>query len=169
MGTYAARRGREKDYAIRLRAKQRAKRIYGILEAQFRRYFEEAARQKGVTGEVLAQLLERRLDNVVYRLGFGVSRRMARQLVLHRHVLVNGRPVNIPSYRVKEGDVIELREKSRQIPGVVESVEAAHARGIPPWLELDVEHYRGRVKALPTLADADPHLDVQMIVEFYSR
>lgn len=162
-------RGREKDYALRLRAKQRAKRIYGVLERQFQRYFEEASRQKGVTGEVLAQLLERRLDNVVYRLGFGASRRMARQLVLHRHILVNGRIVNVPSYQVRMGDVVELRERARKIPGVLESTEAAYARGIPAWLSLDLENLRGQVKALPTLADADPSLDVQMIVEFYSR
>jgi len=163
------RRQRPTEYGIHLREKQKLRRIYGVLERQFERYYREAARRKGVTGENLLILLESRLDNIVYRLGFAPSRAAARQLVMHGHFTVNGRKVDIPSAQVRPGDVIEVREKSRQIPMIKESVEAATSRGLPAWLELDAEAMRGTVKSLPTRDQIDVQVQEHLIVEHYSR
>ena len=157
------------DYGIRLREKQRVRRIYGVNESQFRRYFEMADRQKGVTGTNLLVLLEKRLDNVVYRLGFTESRVQARQLVKHGHFLVNGRKVDIPSFQVKVGDEITLREKSRDIVPIVQAMEAVARRGIPDWLELDADNKKGTVKSIPERSHITMPIQEQFIVEFYSK
>lgn len=157
------------DYGVQLREKQKARRIYGILEKQFRNYFEKADRMKGKTGDNLLILLERRLDNVVFKLGFAVTRRESRQLVRHGHFLVGGRRVNIPSYLVRPGDVVEMRERSRKIPSINEALDAVARKGIPPWLELQREQYRGDVKALPGRADVTEPIQEQLIVELYSK
>lgn len=153
------------DYAIQLREKQKVKAIYGIAERQFRRYYADAARRPGKTGTILLQLLERRLDNVIYRLGFARTRPMARQLVTHRHVLVNGRAVNIPSYLVRAGEEIALRPRAAQIPEVED--EIASARPEPGWLQRDGA--RGRVVRLPEREDVEMPINEELIVEFYSR
>jgi len=157
------------EFGIRLREKQKVKRIYGLTENQFRRYFEKASGIKGVTGQVLISSLERRLDNVAYRLGFGSSRKEARQIVRFRHVLVNGRKVDIPSYEVRAGDVIEVASKSRKLDRINQSFELLSRRGLPDWLELDRENYRGTVKRLPVREDVTVPIEEQLIVEFYSR
>ncbi|GFO66226.1 30S ribosomal protein S4 [Geomonas paludis] len=157
------------DYGVQLREKQKVRRIYGILENQFRGYFETADRMKGVTGENLLFLLERRLDNVVYRLGFAASRDEARQLVRHSHFTLNGRKANIPSIQVKAGDVIQLREKSRKIAVITESLEAVVRRGIPQWLELDKDAFKGTVKTSPVREDITMPIQEQLIVELYSK
>jgi len=157
------------SYGVQLREKQKVKRMYGLLEKQFRNFFAKAERQKGITGTNLLILLERRLDNMVYRLGFANSRSEARQLVRHNHFTVNGQKVNIASYLVKVGDVIELREKSRKIGKIGESLEGVARRGLPSWLELDKEHYRGRVVALPAREDLTMPIREQLIVELYSK
>ncbi|OAQ21080.1 SSU ribosomal protein S4p (S9e) [Thermosulfurimonas dismutans] len=157
------------DYGIRLREKQKVKRIYGVSEKQFRRYFEKATRMKGQAGHNLLQLLERRLDNVVYRLGFAASRAQARQMVAHGWFTVNGRTVDIPSYIVDPGEVIELKEKYRNNTYIQENLEAVVRRGVPQWLELEAENFRGRVKALPTREDITMPIQESLIVEFYSR
>ena len=157
------------EYGQQLREKQKIKRIYGVLERQFRRYFEAAERMKGITGENLLVLLERRLDNVVFRLGFANSRAEARQLVLHRHFKVNGRTVNVPSYLVKPGDTVELKERSRKIARVLDSLEAVARRGVPQWLDLEKEKFRGTVKALPVRSDLTMPIQEQLVVELYSR
>ncbi len=156
-------------YGLQLREKQKIRRAYGILERQFRRYFRLAERRKGVTGELLLQILERRLDNTVYRMGFASSRQQARQLVNHRHFTVNGRVVAIASYEVQPGDVIEVRPTSRQAPAIQAAVAAAPGRRLPAWLEVDLEAMRGRVVALPTREDVDLDVQEQLVVEFYSR
>ncbi len=163
--------GRKKvsEYGLQLREKQKARRIYGILENQFRRYFEKAERQPGITGENLLRLLERRLDNVIYRLGLGSSRSEARQLVRHGHFLVNGRKVNIPSYLIRVGDVITVREKSKESPRVKELLERAGDRTPPAWLELEAEQARARVVDLPTRDQIDATVQEHLIVELYSR
>lgn len=163
------RRAKLVGYGLQLREKQKVKRIYGVLENQFRRYFEMAERQRGITGEVLLQLLERRLDNVVYRLGFGTSRAQARQLVRHGHVLVNDRKVDIPSYLVRAGDVVSVRPSSRQIPTVQHALEEVKSRGVPEWLELDPEKASGRVVGLPTRDQIGLPVQEQLIVELYSK
>jgi len=145
------------------------KRIYGILENQFRNIFKEADRQKGITGETLLALLERRLDNIVYRLGFANSRDEARQLVRHNHFLVNQSKVNIPSYVVKPGDVIELREKSKKVVRVLEALEGVARRGVPPWLELDKDQMKGSMKSLPSREDLTLPIQEKLIVELYSK
>ena len=156
-------------YGLQLREKQKTKRIYFTQEGQFRNYFEKAARSKGVTGELLLQQLERRLDTVVYRLGFGISRRQARQLVRHGHVAVNGRKVNIPSYQVSVGEEITIRESSRKLPILEQAKEfAAHANQ-PTWLEIDRENFKGRVLALPKREDIQLPVNEQLIVELYSK
>jgi small subunit ribosomal protein S4 len=152
-----------------LREKQKVKRIYGVLERQFRNYFEKAERKKGITGENLLILLERRLDNTVYRLGLANSRNEARQLVRHSHFLVNGKKVNIPSYPIKPGDVIQLRDKSKNISGISEALESVARRGIPQWLELDKANLRGTVKDLPSREDLTMPIEEQLIVELYSK
>ena len=168
-GQHGQRRPKHSDYGVQLREKQKAKRIYGILEKQFRTYFEKADRMKGKTGDNLLILLERRLDNVVYKLGFTQTRRESRQVVRHGHFLVNGRKVNIPSFLVKSGDVVELREKSRKIPSVNEALDAVVRKGIPAWLELDRGNFRGAVKAIPARADIQEPIQEQLIVELYSK
>lgn len=157
------------EYGLQLREKQRARRIYGVLESQFRRYFDMAERQKGITGENLLRILERRLDNVVYRLGFAASRTMARHLVRHGHFTVNGKRVSIPSYLVRVGDEIAVAEKSRDLVLFKELIEAAAHRTVPPWLEVDLERMRGRVVAFPAREDIDVPIKEHLIVELYSR
>ncbi len=157
------------DYAMQLREKQKVKRIYGMLEDQFRRYFVEAERRRGVTGEVLLQMLESRLDNVVYRLGFAASRNQARHLVRHNHFLLNGRKANIPSIQVKVGDVITLREKSREIELIKESLSAVARRGVPSWLELNQESFSGTIKNVPDRQELTMPIQEQLIVELYSK
>jgi len=157
------------DYGVQLREKQKVRRIYGILENQFRGYFEMADRMKGVTGENLLFILEKRLDNVAYRLGFATSRTEARQLVRHGHFTLNGRKVNIPSIQAKAGDVLQLREKSRKIASVTESLEGVVRRGIPQWLELDKDACKGVVKAMPVREDITMPIQEQLIVELYSK
>ena len=164
-----ARRRKPRAYGIQLREKQKLRRIYGMLEGQFRRTFDDASRRKGVTGENLLQLLELRLDNVVYSLGFATSRSQARQLLRHGHVTVDGRRVNIPSFRVKPGMEIALREKSRKSEQIAEAVEFAQGRGIPPWLELDTAALTGKVLEVPSREDIRYPIQEQLIVELYSR
>jgi small subunit ribosomal protein S4 len=156
-------------YGLQLREKQKTKRIYFTQEGQFRNYFEKAARSKGVTGEMLLQQLERRLDNVVYRLGFGMSRRQARQLVRHGHVHVDGRKVNIPSYEVSVGEEITIRERSRKLPILEQAKEFVRHQGFPNWLEIDRDNYKGRVLALPKREDIQLPVNEQLIVELYSK
>jgi small subunit ribosomal protein S4 len=156
-------------YGLQLREKQKAKRIYFTQEGQFRNYFEKAVRSKGVTGELLLQQLERRLDSVIYRLGFGISRRQARQLVRHGHVAVNGRKVNIPSYQVNVGDEIIIRETSRKLPILEQAKEFAAHQPSPTWLEIDRDNYKGRVLALPKREDLQLPVNEQLIVELYSK
>jgi small subunit ribosomal protein S4 len=156
-------------YGLQLREKQKAKRIYFTQEKQFRNYFERAARTRGVTGEVLLQQLERRLDNVVYRLGFAVARRQSRQLVRHGHVQVNGRKVDIPSFQVNAGDEIAVREKSNKLALLEIAKDFASHQAPPAWLEVDRDGYKGRVLALPTRADINLPINEQLIVELYSK
>ena len=160
---------KQSDYALQLREKQKVKRIYGVMERQFRRYFEEASKRKGVTGATLLTILETRLDNVVYRLGFADSRAQARQLVRHGHIEVNGRKVNIPSYRVKPGDIIKVRERSRKNAFFRDRAEILEEKQVPDWLELDPVNMAGRVLALPQRHHIDIPINEQLIVEFYSR
>lgn len=168
-GQHGQARVKVTDYGVQLREKQKVRRIYGILEKQFRSYFQEADRMKGVTGENLLSLLERRLDNTIYRLGFASSRTEARQLVKHSHITLNGRKANIPSIIVKPGDVLELREKSRKIAVINDSLAAVVRRGVPQWLELDKDAYKGTVKALPLREDITLPIQEQLIVELYSK
>ena len=163
------RRSRIQGYGLQLREKQKVKRTYGLLEKQFRLYFERAERTRGITGEVLLQSLERRLDNTVYRLGFASSRNGARLLVRHGHVRVGGRRVNIPSYQVREGDVIAVSSKYTENPSFQHSVEVAKSRGIPKWLELGAEGTSGRVVSLPARDDLELQFQEQLIVELYSK
>lgn len=157
------------DYAIQLREKQKVKQMYGMLEDQFRRYFERADRAKGVTGENLLILLERRLDNALYRIGFASSRNQARQLVRHNHFLINGKKVNIPSYQVNPGDVITIKEKSRKNEKIVDNLEGAVRRGVPSWLEIDQTNMQGTVKAMPNREEITMPIQEQLIVELYSK
>ena len=156
-------------YGLQLREKQKAKRIYFTQEGQFRNYFEKAARTKGVTGYMLLQQLERRLDNVVYRLGFAISRRQARQLVRHGHVAVDGRKVNIPSYEVSAGEEITIRENSKNIPILATAKEFASHQTVPTWLEIDRDNYKARVQSLPKREDIQLPVNEQLIVELYSK
>ena len=153
---------------MQLREKQKVKRIYGVLEDQFRLYFEQAERTRGITGETLLQLLERRLDNAVYRLGFATSRPQARQLVRHGHFQVNGRKVDIPSYSVKVGDVVTVRESSRKNASILHAVEEVKGRGVPEWLSLDGE-MQGKVVSVPTREQINLPVQEQLIVELYSK
>jgi len=157
------------DYAIQLREKQKVKQMYGMLENQFRRYFERADRAKGVTGENLLILLERRLDNALYRIGFASSRSQARQLVRHNHFLINGKKVNIPSYQVAPGDIITLKDKSQKNELIVDNLEGAVRRGIPSWLEIDQTKMQGTVKALPNREEITMPIQEHLIVELYSK
>ncbi|HAE62969.1 MAG TPA: 30S ribosomal protein S4 [Eubacteriaceae bacterium] len=168
-GQHGQRRTKLSEYGIQLREKQKAKRIYGIMEKQFRNYFEMAAKKQGITGENLLQLLELRLDNVVYRLGLAASRKEARQLVLHGHYLVNGKKVNIPSYQMSEGDMIQVVEKSRKSDKFKAIVESTSSKVTPKWLEADFEKLEGKVVALPARDDIDLNIEDHLIVELYSR
>jgi small subunit ribosomal protein S4 len=169
-GEHGERRGRKtSDYGIQLREKQKIKRIYGLSEKQFHLFFERADRQKGITGTNLLMALERRLDNVVYRLGFANSRTQARQLVQHRHFLVNGRKVNISSFVVKVGDTVEVRERSKKIQLIQDALDAVVRRGVPQWLDLEKDQLKGIVKGLPAREDLTMPMQEQLVVELYSK
>jgi small subunit ribosomal protein S4 len=169
-GQHGERRGRKaSDYGIQLREKQKIKRIYGLSEKQFHLFFERADHQKGITGTNLLVALERRLDNVVYRLGFANSRTQARQLVQHSHFVVNGRKVNIPSYQVKVGDAVEVRERSKKIQLIQDSLDAVVRRGIPQWLDLEKDNLKGMIKSLPVREDLTMPMQEQLVVELYSK
>ena len=157
------------EYSVQLREKQKLRRMYGVLEGQFRRYFAMADRAKGVTGETLLQLLERRLDNTVYRIGFATSRAEARQLVRHGHFRVNGRKVNVPSYLVRAGDTVTVRDRSQKVARIQESLELAQRRGVPDWLEITPESFAGRVKSLPARSDLTMPINEKLVVELYSK
>ena len=168
-GPAQARRRKQSDYAVQLREKQKVRRTYGVLEGQFRNYFKRAEAQKGVTGANLLIMLERRLDNVVYRLGFANSRDQARQLVRHGIFKLNGRRVNIPSLLVRPEDVIEVREQSRKVPVIMEAQEVIARRGCPAWLEPDGPAFKGVVKSMPSREDIQQQINEQLIVELYSK
>ncbi len=168
-GQHGQGRTRVSDYGLQLREKQKVKRMYGLAEKQFRDTMGRAARMKGRAGENLLILLERRLDNVVFRLGFATSRAEARQLVRHGHFLVDGRKVTIPSFRIRTGSHVSLREKSREVARITEALEAVERRSIPGWLELEKENFEGSVRALPTREDIQMPIQEQLIVELYSR
>lgn len=168
-GQHGQGRQRTSDYSMQLREKQKLRRIYGLQERQFRGIFRRAERQVGVTGAALLRLLECRLDNVAYRLGFGVSRKQARQIVNHGHLLVNGKTVTVPGALVKVGDVIEVCERSRKLAVIQEALEAVESRGIPDWLELDKEAFKGIVRSLPTKEQIVLPVNEQLVVELYSR
>lgn len=169
-GQHGQRRTKVSDYGTQMREKQKVKRTYGLQEKQFRLYFSKADRMKGVTGENLLVLLERRLDSIIYRLGFAVSRAQARTMVRHGHFVVNGRKVNIPSYLVRPADVVELREKSREVTSFNESLDSVMRRGVPSWVELDRENFKGTIKALPVRDElTTPEFQEQLIVELYSK
>ena len=157
------------EYGLQLREKQKAKFIYGVLEKPFRNYYEKADRMKGMTGENLMVLLESRLDSVVFRMGFARTRREARQIVGHKHVLVNGKSVNIPSYLIKAGDVIEIREKSKELQRYKDIIEVTAGRLVPEWMDVDLEAFKGTIKALPTREQIDVPVDEMAIVELYSK
>lgn len=168
-GQHGQGRTKVSEYGTQLREKQKVKRLYGLLEKQFRGTFAEADRQKGITGENLLRLLERRLDNMVYRMGFASSRNEARQLIRHNHFLVNGKKVNIPSYVLKTGDVLQVRDSSRNLIRIQESLEAVQRRGVPSWLELDKENFKCVVKTLPVREELTLPIREQLIVELYSK
>ncbi len=157
------------DYGVQLREKQKVKRLYGVLEAQFRRYFDKATRAGGITGEILLQFLERRLDNVVYRSGFAGSRKEARQFVRHNHVTVDGRKVNIPSFSVKPGQVVQVAEKSKKISRIVESVETSEGRGVPEWLSVNKQAFQAEINRMPERTDVNYDIQESLIVELYSK
>jgi len=169
-GQHGERRGRKiSDYGIQLREKQKVKRMYGLTEKQFRLFFQRANRQKGITGTNLLVLLERRLDNSVYRMGFVNSRTQGRHFVRHNHFTVNGRKVNIPSYLIKPGDVIEVREKSRKIQTIGDALDAVVRRGVPQWIDLEKDAFKGTVKGLPVREDLTMPIQEQLIVELYTK
>lgn len=168
-GQHGARRGRLSDYGVQLREKQKVRRMYGVLEKQFRNYYKEAARLKGNTGENLLQLLEQRLDNVVYRMGFASTRAEARQLVSHKAVVVNGQVVNIPSFKVRPEDVVSVREKSKKQARIGAALELAEQREKPVWIEVDNNKLEGAFKRLPERSDLSAEINEQLIVELYSK
>lgn len=168
-GQHGARKSRLTDYGLQLREKQKVKRVYGLLEKQFRRYYKEAARRKGNTGEFLLKLLEVRLDNVVYRMGFASTRSEARQLVTHKSILVNGAVVNIPSYQVKPGDKIEIREKCRGQLRIGAALQLAQQRGSVEWIDVNEKEFSGTFKTVPERADLPSEFKEQLIVELYSK
>ena len=168
-GQHGRRRSKVQGYGIQLREKQKVKRIYGVLERQFRNYFAKASQRKGITGANLLQMLERRMDNVVYRLGFASSRAMARQLVAHGHFLVNGKRVDIPAALVGVGALVSLSQGSRDNEEIKMCLDTAKGRGVPAWLELDADNFRGTVKALPAREDVTMPIQEQLIVELYSK
>jgi small subunit ribosomal protein S4 len=168
-GQHGQRRTRLSDYAGQLREKQKVRRIYGVLEGQFRSYYKEADRRKGSTGENLLQLLESRLDNVVFRMGFGVSRTEARQLVRHNGITVNGKKVNIPSYQVKTGDIVAVADKAKEQLRVKASVELSQQHGVAEWLEVDAKKFEGTFKSIPERSELSGDINEQLIVELYSK
>ena len=169
-GQHGQRRGgKPSDYRVQLREKQKVKRIYGVLEKQFRGYYSRADRQKGITGTNLLVFLESRLDNIVYRMGFANSRNQARQMVRHNHFLVNNKKANIPSYQVRPGDVVEVKEKSRKISQLLEAMETVVRRGIPNWIEVEKEKFKGTLKGLPNREDITMPIQEQLIIELYSK
>jgi small subunit ribosomal protein S4 len=168
-GQHGQGRPKFSEYSVQLREKQKVKRMYGLLEKQFRRTFELAERVKGITGEALLVLLERRLDNVTYRLGFASSRADARMLVRHGHIVVNGRRVTIPSYFIRAGDVVTVKDQSRKLERVVAALEGAQRRGVPEWVELDRESVSGKIKYLPVRGDITAPINEKLIVELYSK
>jgi len=168
-GQHGARRGRLSDYGLQLREKQKLRRIYGVLERQFRRYYQEAARRKGSTGENLLRLLETRLDNVVFRMGFGATRSEARQLVSHKAIVVNGEAINVPSYAVKASDVVAVREKSRNQARIQQSLELAKSRGFADWIDVDTGKMSGVFKRVPDRADLPADINESLVVELYSK
>lgn len=168
-GEHGQRRSKLTDYAVQLREKQKVRNTYGLLEKQFRRYYERASKKKGVTGEVLLQYLERRLDNVVYRMGFAANRGQARQLVGHGHILVNGRRVDVPSFLVKAGDVVEVKESSRTMPSIADSLQKAQHRGMLEWVQVDAESFKGTVDHIPSREEIPLPVQEQLIVELYSK
>lgn len=168
-GVHGQKRPKFSEYALQLREKQKVKRMYGVLEGQFRRYFDIADRARGITGEILLQLLERRFDNMIYRMGFATSRAEARQLVRHGHFTVNGRKVNIPSALLKAGDVVSVRERSRTVTRLTEALAQAEHRGAPEWVEVNREGFTARVKALPSRAELTMPINEKLIVELYSK
>ncbi|MCG3722207.1 30S ribosomal protein S4 [Vibrio cincinnatiensis] len=168
-GVHGARRGRLSEYGVQLREKQKVRRIYGVLEKQFRNYYKEAARLKGNTGENLLMLLEGRLDNVVYRMGFGATRAEARQLVSHKAILVNGNVVNVPSFNVAANDVVAIREKAKKQSRIKAALEVAEQREKPTWIEVDASQMEGTFKRLPERSDLSADINEQLIVELYSK
>jgi len=168
-GDHGQLRKKFSDYGVQLREKQKLKRMYGLLEKQFRGYFEKADRQKGITGSNLLIFLERRLDNMVFRMGFANSRTEARQMVRHNHFLVSGKPVNIPSYLIKLGDEVQVREGSRKIERILEAMGTVARRGVPQWLEIDKANFKGVLKTLPTREELTMPVREQLVVELYSK
>jgi len=168
-GVHGQGRAKFSEYAVQLREKQKVKRMYGLLERQFRRYFHQAERARGVTGETLLLLLERRFDNMVYRMGFATSRAEARQLVRHGHFIVDGHKVDIPSYLLRPGQVVTVRDRSRSVTRILEAMEQAERRGVPDWLEVTREAFSARLKGLPTRADLTMPVNEKLIVELYSK
>lgn len=157
------------DYGVQLREKQKVRKMYGIQERQFRTYFYEAERKKGITGEVLLQLIESRLDTIVFRMGFAPNRRRARQIIGHGHIFVNGKNVNLPSYSIREGDLVEIKESSRDMPEIVDSLSKSEHRGIPGWVEVDAANFRGKVIHIPSRDEIQLPVQEQLIVELYSK
>lgn len=168
-GQHGQRRPKFTEFSIQLREKQKVKRMYGLLEKQFRGTFDLAAKAKGITGAALLVLLERRLDNVTYRLGFASSRADARMLITHKHLLVNGKRMSIPSYFVRAGDVISVREKSRKIGRIISAMDGVQRRGVPEWAEVDREAYTGKINVLPTRSEITATINEKLIVELYSK
>ena len=168
-GQHGSKRGRLSDYAVQLREKQKVRRIYGVLERQFRNYYATAAQKKGSTGENLLSLLESRLDNVVYRMGFASTRAEARQLVNHRAVMINGKILNIPSYQVRGGDVVNIRDKAKNQQRVKDALQVSEQYGFPSWVDVDVQQMRGTFKSAPERVDLGSDINEQLVVELYSK
>ncbi|MEW6118216.1 MAG: 30S ribosomal protein S4 [Nitrospirota bacterium] len=168
-GQHGQNRGKLSDYGMQLREKQKARRIYWIMENQFRNYFEKASSMKGITGEVLLQMLERRIDNAVYRMGFALNRREARQLVRHGHFLVNGKKVDIPSYLLKPGDMVQVSEASKELQAIADSLSMAEHRGFPGWVEVEPQNLRGKFVRVPSRDEMQLPVAEQLIVELYSK
>lgn len=168
-GVHGARRSRLSDYGMQLREKQKVRRLYGVLEKQFRNYYKEAARLSGATGENLLQLLETRLDNVVYRMGFGATRAESRQLVSHKSILVNGETVNVPSYKIKVGDVVSIREKAKNQLRIKSALDVAVQRGMPEWVQVDAAKMSGEFKSVPERTELPAEINENLIVELYSK
>ena len=168
-GMHGGKRGRLSDYALQLREKQKLRRMYGVLEKQFRNYYKKAAKQKGSTGENLLKLLEGRLDNVAYRMGFGSTRAEARQLISHKAITVNGKSVNIPSYQITASDVISIREKSQKQVRIKDALELAQQRGVPEWIDVDIKKMEGVFKSAPDRSDLPAEINESLVVELYSK